>query len=259
MSASIHFPTQFEKAEDKEVLLKYLGSRIAKNKMGQHWEEVLNRAKSEKDMQVFLEQYPELLPGIQDKHNGPRKGIIVSQFQFGSDYKADFAFVTTNSMELQFTFIEIEDPSEIIFNKDDSFSQHFNHALQQVRDWMRWSKSNTSNLLHMYADLFQNYNISNDLKTSRGFLIYGRRSEIESSQRRKERWSSLAAENSREIQIMTYDRLGAFFVTHPSDEVIRELVTCSYKDRGFVFRPSSIAFPHSLNYMISRELQSDVL
>ena len=63
-----------------------------------------------------MERHPYMLPGLYDNHNGPRRGIVATQFPFGADYQADFAFVTVNSMMLQFTFIEIEDPTKEIFN-----------------------------------------------------------------------------------------------------------------------------------------------
>ena len=241
MRATIHPPIRFAKDVHKQRLARHLESRISRGELQQRWEAVLQSATAEKPMQQFLERFPELLPGLEDKHNGPRRGIIVSQFRFGSDYTADFAFVSTNSMELQFTFVEIEDPSRNIFNADDSFSQHFHHALQQVRDWLRWSASNMDHLLHMYGDLFYSYNVTNDLRTARGYLVYGRREEIEQSQRRRERWSSLALEAHRSIHVMTYDRLSGMFDMRSSETIFRNYAVCSYKQRGFVFRPSSVA------------------
>lgn len=240
MRASIHPPTRYSKAAHRVLLENHLNSQISLGDLQQRWEALLQTAASERPVQRFLERHPELLPGLQDKHNGPRRGIVVSQFPFGSDYKADFAFVSTHSMELQFTFVEIEDPSKPIFNADDSFTQHFQHALQQVRDWLRWTAANVDHLLHMYGDLFHNYDVSSDTRTARGYLVYGRRSEVDQSQRRKERWSSLLTAD-RAIEVMTYDRLRGAFSRHPDEAIFRDYAVCSYKQRGFFFRPSSVA------------------
>jgi hypothetical protein len=198
------------------------------------WKALLKNASNEQEIQDFLERHPELLPGLFDLHNGPLHGIIVSKFPFGADYKCDFTFVTRHSAALQFTFVEIEDPCKSVFNKDGSFSQHFNHARQQLADWKIWVEKNINTLMTMFGSMFETYNADNDYKDFRFYLICGRRTEVESDLKRKERWSGIHALDGNKIIVMSYDRLNSF------EKVNDRLVVCSYQERCFYAKSSVI-------------------
>ncbi|MGH7411068.1 MAG: Shedu anti-phage system protein SduA domain-containing protein, partial [Candidatus Methylomirabilis sp.] len=106
-----------------------------------------------------------------------------------------------------------------MFNEDYSFSQPFNHAVQQIRDYKRWAEINKGTLLTMFADLFQGYNVHNDLKTVQSYLVCGRRKLVESPQKARERWSSLQAASKDDVSVMTYDRLTAEIAIMPTDTI----------------------------------------
>jgi hypothetical protein len=182
---------RYERLEDRDLLIAYLNTKYDKKSALKEWDQLLNHASSESEVQDFLELYPDFLPGLDDKHNGPLASIIATKFPFGSDYVSDFAFVTVNSMECQFTFVEIEAPYKKLFNKDYMFTQSFNQALQQVRDWYGWATKNIDSIVNMYADLFESYDVSRDRKTVKCYLIYGRRKQVQSPVIAKERWGSL--------------------------------------------------------------------
>ena len=182
-----------------------------------------------------------MLPGLYDYHNGPCRGIIISQFPLSADYKVDFAFVSVDSMRLQFTLVEIEDPDKTIFNEDYSFSQPFNHALQQIRDYKRWAENNKDTLLTMFADLFQGYNVHNDIKAVQSYLVCGRRRLVDSPQKARERWSSLQVASKDDVGVMTYDRLMAEIAIMPMDTIQHTLAVCSYRERGFFLKPETLA------------------
>jgi len=88
---------------------------------------------------------------------------------------------------LQFTFVEIEDPLKPIPNKNGSFTKPFNHARQQVLDWSAGQAKIIPTLMDMYASFFDSYNGWDDLKDYRWYLVFGRRQEVESDRKRKER------------------------------------------------------------------------
>lgn len=222
---------KFQTPEDKDRLLERSLSRIEPEIVVAQWKSVLDGATREQDVHVFLELHPELLPGLQDLHNGPLHGIVVSKFPFGADYKCDFAFLTRHSMALQFTFVEIEDPCKPIFNKDGSFSQSFNHARQQISDWRVWAEKNIDNLVHVFSPMFETYNAWNDYKDFRFYLVYGRRREVETDRKREEKWSSIHASNDKKTIVMSYDRLNLL------EPVKQQLIVCVYRNRSFYAKP----------------------
>lgn len=192
------------------------------------WELVLKEANREQEIQDYLEHRPELLPGLFDFHNGPLHDVVISKFPLGADFKCDFAFLTRNSMQLQFTFIEIEEPNKPIFNKDDSFTKEFNQARQQIADWGIWAEKNLHTLIEMFSPMFEYYPVENDSKDFRFYLIYGRRAEVEMSKKRKERWSGIQPNSASKSIVMSFDRLRF------CNECSERLIVCSYKDRSFV-------------------------
>lgn len=224
---------RFHSEADKEFWLNRHQLQIPADKIEEAWKQLLDIADNEQAVQDFLEIFPEFLPGLFDLHNGPLHGIIISKFPFGADFKCDFAFVTRHSMAIQFTFIEIEDPKKPVFNKDGSFSQGFNHARQQIADWKIWVENNESMLMNMLGSMFEHYNAWNDHKDYRFYLVCGRRSDIESDKKRKERWSSIYATSDRKVIVCSYDRLKRFEKTN------EPLTVCTYKGGVFYAKPPS--------------------
>lgn len=225
---------QFHSPQDRERLLQRGSLQTPPEVIVAQWKNLLNSATREQEIQDFLERHPELLPGLLDLHNGPLHSIIVSKFPFGADYKCDFAFVTRHSMAVQFTFVEIEDPTKPVFNKDGSFSHFFNHARQQIADWKIWADKNTHTLVNMFSPMFETYNARNDYNDFRFYLVYGRRSEVESDKKRQERWSSIQATSESKGVVMSYDRLGLF------EKIQDRLIVCTYYDRAFYAKPELI-------------------
>jgi hypothetical protein len=198
------------------------------------WAALINGGASEAVIQDFLERHPVFLPGLWDLHNGPLHDIVVTKLPLGADFQTDFAFVTRHSMALQFTFIEIEAPSKRIFNKDGSFSQEFNHARQQVADWVLWSNRNIHVLMDMFGPMFETYPVGEDNKDVRGYLLYGRREEVEADRKNKQRWQSVWLSSDKRIVVMSYDRIRV----HPADNI--DLVVCTYQNRGFYAKSNVI-------------------
>ncbi len=191
------------------------------------WEELLSQNPSEATVQDFLEHHPTLLHGLWDLHNGPLHDIVVTKLPLGSDYKTDFAFITRTSMALRFTFVELEAPPKRVFNKDDSFTQEFHQAHQQVVDWVRWASDHMNVLVDMFAPMFETYNATEDRKDVRGYLVYGRRQEVELNRKRKARSQGIDLSSDKKIAVATYDRLYVF----PDEN--KDLVVCTYENRGF--------------------------
>ena len=225
---------KFHSPEDKKRLLQRGPLQISSQDIHTEWGNILGSATREQEVQDFLERYPEMLPGLLDLHNGPLHNIIVSKFHFGADYRCDFAFATRHSMAVQFTFVEIEDPTKPVFNNDGSFSQLFNHARQQMADWKIWADKNINTLVDMFSPMFETYDAWNDYKDFRFYLICGRRSEVEVEKKRKDRWSSIQAMSEGKTFVMSYDRLSL------SEKIQDRLIVCTYHDRAFYAKPELI-------------------
>jgi hypothetical protein len=185
---------------------------------------------SESTVQDFLERHPSLLPGLVDLHNGPLHDVVVTKLPLGVDFKTDFAFVSRHSMALQFTFVEIEAPSKLIFNGDGSFTQDFNHARQQVADWVAWAQKHINELMEIFSSMFETYDAAADQKTVRGYLVYGRRDEVETDRLRRERWQSISVSTDKQVAVMTYDRL------HRAS--LGDLIVCNYEQRALYVKGS---------------------
>jgi len=70
-------------------------------------------------------------------------------------------------------------------------------------------------------------------KYFQGFLIFGRRSEID-DRKKQERWSGESLAHGRDLRTMTYDRLLEHRLAIMPDMEHDKLAVCSYRDRRFV-------------------------
>jgi hypothetical protein len=233
--ATVNKCVLFHSKNDEARLVQRRASVREPTKPAKRWKQFLSRNPSERAVQAFLERHPVLLPGLWDLHNGPLHDVVVTKLPLGPDYKTDFAFITRHSMSLQFTFVELEAPSKRIFNKDGSFSQEFNQAQQQIVDWVRWAEDHVNDLLDMFARMFATYSVTEDRKSVRAYLLYGRRAEVETSRRHKERWQAVALSSDHRINVMTYDRLRASLLADDTD-----LIVCTYEKRQFYAKSTVI-------------------
>lgn len=128
---------------------------------------------------------------------------VIRKFPLGRDWVTDFAYLHPTSGHCYLWLVEIESPQKKIFNKDDSLTAEFNHALQQTRDWLSWCSSNRDAIRSQIEPLKR---IGGDVffdAVPRAKLIYGRREEINTTLR-ESRWKSIQ-DSHPFTQIRTYD------------------------------------------------------
>ena len=112
-----------------------------------------------------------------------------------------------------------------------------------MKDAKIWYKKNENNITSTFHNIIQErYNTTDDIKNFKGYLIYGRRDEINSNRIRKERWQSLSSSLSKDIEVMSYDRIKSNieFDFHSPLEVLslfgslKRLKLYSYRQREFI-------------------------
>lgn len=198
----------------------------------EEFQSLIDRRSSEQVLHSFLEDHPYFLPGVGARHHGPYEGIVATKFPLGRSFVTDFAFISCDSQTLYFTCVEIESARKQLFRRDGRFHRDYLDARQQIADWLHWANQNVKQAIDCWGSLFNGrpaswYNIS-----FRGFLVFGRRSQLE-DRVRHERWSGEAAALPPTLRTMTYDRLLDRAGREVRDIDNSRLVVCSFRDRRF--------------------------
>lgn len=103
------------------------------------FENALNNARDESDMQKFIQANPRIL--IQ--HYAVGRGAWVKPKQrLGSEYETDFLIAQEGSGGLIWYAVELERPQAILFTKKGDPSAALTHALRQINDWREWLSRN---------------------------------------------------------------------------------------------------------------------
>jgi len=183
----------------------------------------------------YLEHHPYLLPGFGDLHHGPYEGIVATKLPLGRTFVTDFAYVACNSQTLYFTCVEIESARKRLFRADGKLHRDYLDARQQIADWLLWAKQHARDAISCWGALFNGRPADWYDVQFRGFLVFGRRSEI-NTRVKQERWSAEAASINPALQTMTYDRLlqRKGYVSYDVDN--DKLAVCSFRDRRFIVK-----------------------
>jgi hypothetical protein len=193
---------------------------------------LLNRKPAENKIQKFLEEHPYMLPGFDDLHHGPFEGIVATKLPLGKSFVTDFAYIAANSQTLYFTCVEIESGRKRLFRKDGRFHRDYLDARQQITDWLFWASQHSREAIDCWGSLFNGKPASWLRVSFRGFLVFGRRDEID-DRVKQERWSAEAESLSPGLYTLTYDRLLRTNECGPHDVDNRNIAVCSYRDRRF--------------------------
>jgi hypothetical protein len=163
-------------------------------------------AREERNLQVFLEQHPCLVPGLHYSNKIPYPGALISQPRLsGVGLKVpDFLWIGFDSGTIYPTLVEIETPYKRWYTADGNMHSDFTSAYNQLKQWAAWL-GRTANR-QVFVDMFR---IPSDLLLDRRFrpkfiLVHGSRSEIES---RRELNALRAQYNDVDIEVATFDRL----------------------------------------------------
>lgn len=163
------------------------------------FQQLLASNPDEPTIQSYLENHPQSL--VANKHI--LGNVVVRKLPLGRDLVTDFSYVEPQSGRAYLHMIEIESSTKEIFTKEDQFTEKFNHALQQVVDWMQWVERNRQGVIDLLEPLRAPTNAAIVMYTARGHLLFGRRRDI-SNVRRNERWAAIKTANPL-ITIRTLD------------------------------------------------------
>lgn len=189
----------------------------------------------EQEIHDFLEENPYFLPGFSDLHHGPYEGIIATKLPLGKSFVTDFAYIASNSQTLYFTCVEIESARKRLFRADGRFHRDYLDSRQQIADWLFWASHNSREAIDCWGSLFNGRPASWYEIAFRGFLVFGRRHELD-TRAKHERWSAEAASLHAGLRTMTYDRLLGASDYIGLDIDNHRLAVCAYRDRRFVVK-----------------------
>lgn len=155
------------------------------------YNQLINSAEREEDVQSFLSQHPEFLY--------PDYIKCFPKFKLGEDFVTDYVLLIQGHQGLEYVFVEIERPNKEIFVKSGQFSAPFTQAKDQLLGWDSWLTKH-----HAYASTKLP-----DLHKPKFHLIIGRGNELDKVQKEK-----IQNEFSGTNRIFsTYDDLGNRFKT----------------------------------------------
>lgn len=140
------------------------------------FENSLNAANNEADMQSFLEENPLVL---MLQIGGGLGAWVIPQARLGANYVTDFLVAREASVGYTWYAVELERPQAKMFNKNGDVSKDLNHALRQIGDWKNWL---TNNLDYARRSRHQSgLNLSGIYPELQGLIIIGRDADIDRS------------------------------------------------------------------------------
>ncbi|RLA43302.1 MAG: hypothetical protein DRR42_21955 [Gammaproteobacteria bacterium] len=171
---------------EKEALTK---SRS--NELLEEFYELLQSAKKEEKIQVFLANHPEFLY--------PDFIKCYPKFKLGEDYVTDYVLLVQGQNGPEYIFVEIERVDKKIFTNSGQFSASFTQAKDQLLDWDNWLTKNHAYVSSKLPNLFK----------PQFHLVVGR--DMSLNQEQKEKITSEFTSTNRRFS--TYDDLAIRFET----------------------------------------------
>ncbi|HEV3170376.1 MAG TPA: Shedu anti-phage system protein SduA domain-containing protein [Actinocrinis sp.] len=148
------------------------------------WQRFLESCSSEREMQLFLERHPCLLPGATDSvgpggHHGPSFEAVIRQPPLqglGPKRVPDFMWVRRDTAAIRPICIEIESPLKPWFNPGSRTpTAPLTQAIDQLTEWKVWFSSPENQLIFAktYAPRYSHRPIEPQF-----VLVYGRDAEF---------------------------------------------------------------------------------
>jgi Domain of unknown function (DUF4263) len=159
------------------------------------FEELLEEAKDENELQTFLDKRKYILAWLE-----PHCHHVISKPRLGAQFVPDFLLAEMSSAGIQWVFVEIEPAKSQLATQSGQFAERTRMAIQQVKDWKRWLRNNRDYAIRSIPN--GGLGLEELEIEPKGIVIVGRRKATTG------RFNELRAESRSEgITIMTYDRV----------------------------------------------------
>jgi hypothetical protein len=180
---------------------------------------ILAASDGERAVAAFLKKHPEIVLRVLVRFGDGN--IVVSEFPLGTEHKADFVALAPFSGGWELHFVELEPPTERLFNDDGTMAKRLNKANSQIDSWRTFFEKNRHTVLRDLARFAQERDLirgprETEPKCHAGWPLYHPRSwlhlhfDIVIGRRGKLSDSALEAKaafkDHHNIQVMTYDR-----------------------------------------------------
>ena len=100
--------------------------------ISKEFEAVINRA-DETEVHAWLKTHPFIMMPLFGR--SWNYYLVISEFSFGTDHKADFLVLSADSGSWNAAFIELKGPRDRIFLRDGTPSKKLRKAQKQIEDW----------------------------------------------------------------------------------------------------------------------------
>lgn len=200
------FPNNF-------LSIKSLENKDELKRIEVEFETLLNSNPSERTILNFINQnrYFNLIASL--FHSGFTFGhhdaYLFKEFELPATYKADYLLVGKNSHGYHFVFVELENPTGSITNKDGGFGTTIRKGIKQVEDWDKWLEGNFNSLYLVFEKLKSNrIELPNEFRTLNKtrlnyVVVCGRRADFNDNTYDEKR----RLLRSKNINLLHYDNL----------------------------------------------------
>jgi antiviral defense system Shedu protein SduA len=167
--------------------------------LAERFEDVINTAEREEDLQKFLAENPFILA-----EQLPHCHYVIPKFRFGGRYVSDFLLPEIASSGRTLVLVELEPVNAQLVTQSGHLAERVRAGIQQVKDWRDWLMDNRDEAIRPRA---RNGLGLTEIEDIWGWVVVGRRNQV------TERFNQLRNQVLREsrIEIKTYDRLLEWF------------------------------------------------
>jgi len=113
---------------------------------------ILQKSTGERQAHAFLKRH-DFLVGMTFR-SSTHTGAVVSEFEFGAEFRCDFLVLSHCSAWWSADFIELESPNSALYLADGTETRTLRVAKRQIRDWRQWAGKNEGYLRQRLSTIF---------------------------------------------------------------------------------------------------------
>jgi hypothetical protein len=131
---------KYDRAEQRasELLPYWVDHEGVSESVINSYRNLLENAKKEEELQVFLKNHPDLLLNALIGYRGC---VCIPKEKLGISHVTDFLVAWRDSMGFWWLGVELENPNAQMFTKIGDQSKALTHAINQIQKWRIWLKN----------------------------------------------------------------------------------------------------------------------